>query len=137
MKFCKKKKYFNKAFSILLLLFFSFVISFPSYHELSHFKDLADSHTECSIEADEDACHQFIYHLNNDVKCPHKAHFKNANHCELCSSILYLNLFTHKQSALKSGSFNKETKANFHQQEYLSFYLFNEDLRGPPFKLSI
>ena len=129
--------YFNSAFSILLLLFFSFVISFPSFHELSHFKHLEDHHSDCSIEVDKDACHQFVFHFNNAVKCSHKAHFKNANHCELCYSILYLNLFKTKQYAFKSTILNKETKTIFLQQEYLSFYLFNEDLRGPPIFLSI
>ena len=137
MRFYKKINYFNCAFSFLLLLVFSFVISFPSFHELSHFKHLEDDHSVCSIENEKDACHQFVFHFNNAHKCSHKAHFKNANHCELCSSILHLNLFKSKQYAFNSSILNKELKTIFHQQEYFSFYLFNEDLRGPPIILPI
>lgn len=134
MNFKRKRDRLNSIFSFLLLFFFSFFLSFPSFHVFSHKELHFEEPCDCSLEVEETECHQFIYHFDGDVECAHEeGHIlEKTKQCDLCASLVLLKSFLSKEKELTVKPVENSFSKPFYSKGVFSFYLFDEGVRGPP-----
>lgn len=119
--------------STLLLLSFLFSIAYPSFHSVLHFETQNELERHCSIEYEEDHCHQFIYHYKRDISCAHKEHIlEYFDHCDLCASLITYPLIKYVKTEIRIAHSEMNIDVLFEKNGLLSFYFFNEEVRGPP-----
>ena len=123
----------NGALSVLILLLFSFSLSFPTFHSFYHFDEHHHAILACQVEGEEDFSHPYFLHLNSDYECNHQEHLlESMEECDLCASLVFsktIPAFLNTLNALDENISKQSTSLLLGD---ISFYLFNEDVRGPP-----
>lgn len=133
MKSIKSKGWIYNSLSVILLSAYFFFLSFPLIHTLSHHASNSDQPLECSVENEDDSCHQFVYHNNEDIKCEHDGHFiEYEDHCALCAIIT--SPAPHYNNTVESIDLTIYTNNELPQLVVLNISndFCNEDVRGPP-----
>ncbi len=129
----KKGGWIYNGLAVILLSAYFFFLSFPLIHSLSHASHEDEQHKECTVENENDDCHQFVYHNNQEVDCTHKGHFiEFEEHCDLCA------ILSVSGSHLSFIAINTEfeaysdTELSYLLEHISTFNFYNEDVRGPP-----
>ena len=119
--------------SIFILFLFVFSLSFPTLHSFSHSDEHNHRLTSCTDDNEEDACHQFVFHLSSDHQCDHKGHFVEGNEeCELCASLVFSKTTSVNLDASTSIIEYHSSQSTSLLLGDISFYLFSQEVRGPP-----
>lgn len=133
MKLLGDKTRISAFLSIFILFLFAFSLSFPTLHSFTHSDEHNHRLIACTDDNEEDACHQIVFHLSSDHQCDHKGHLvESEEECELCASLVF--------SKTTSVNLNDSTvKIENHSSQStslllgdISFYLFSQEVRGPP-----
>jgi len=128
----KDKWIFNSLYAILISTYV-FFLSFSLIHTFSHLVQDSEEHSTCSVENENDSCHQFVYHNNQEVECEHDGHLiEYEDHCDICAIIS--SPTPQNISTVNSINLNIYTDHDLDLiEKYIdSFNIYNVDVRGPP-----
>lgn len=133
MKSIRKDRWILNSLNITLLSAYYIFLSFPLFHSLSHFVEGDIQHIECSVENENNSCHQFVYHNNEEVNCGHKDHvIELIDDCDLCAVRATPSTQLDYIAESDKNFVYNENELSYHQEFIFSFDFLNEDVRGPP-----
>lgn len=132
MMLSRHRKWVYRIFAIAALLNYVFIISFPSFHTITHeSNEIKDDIIEC-VEDHEHPCHDYLFY-SQDLECKHKDHISDSHdHCELCATFAFTFSYFNYSSANHNSAHNFITESFFLEENYTLLTCFHENVRGPP-----